>query len=637
MATNRLTQLGLAQAELAQETELASWTIAELLIHLELADEPTVAALAREQALADLTDLCNWPGGSWRFRRRSNFGRHLPHVIPVEDAIAAVDARRAEWQELLPHIGGPEAVVTLAAHPEDGSEPAPDSVKLDADAFALLCGVDGSRTLGELSAAAGFTLLDGARHFAELARTGLVQIAHEHDGDELLRDDDVPAETADDAEPGEDEPALDAIAAAFSWDSDEPLLPPGMRRGFAPEGAAWQPPKSGSGDVLADALARVSAALSDAMTSEAAPTARTTIDDSPEAAPAEPMPVEDVPLEAADAADADEGDILITDDSELADVIPLTFAPQEPADAEMQLEVARDETAEESELAHDEPEAPADAEVATAVEVGLQAEALPQVEGAPQVEPTAEVEIQVGDETELADALEAELEGDTDTDTDTDEVALELAALAAPQPELAELIAIAELPEPDELTEHAEQFGTVEAHVDDDIAGPPEMTSPTSPRSPRSPRSGRFTTCSPNSLPMSPPSRSTRLRSWSSSRSLWTRSRRSRNLSRSRSRSPQPARGSGAAAFFLSELVGEGTRPTAPAAEPDPVPEPEPAAPAAYTPSPRREETDTAALMRELSSLGSESGGGSRPGPTRPAAPVPTPQHRKRKGLFGRG
>jgi hypothetical protein len=86
---------------------------------------------------------------------------------------------------------------------------------------------------------------------------------------------------------------------------------------------------------------------------------------------------------------------------------------------------------------------------------------------------------------------------------------------------------------------------------------------------------------------------------------------------------------------------------TEPDLEPEPeleqLPEPaellEPAAVAVGTAS--SEITDTAALLRELSSLGVEDDG---PGsaappsaPTRPARPVPAQQDRKKKrGLFGR-
>jgi hypothetical protein len=272
VATNQLSPADLAEARLAQETELATWMLADLLIHLGLADEDTVQLLTAEQALSDLTQLCSWRTGSWRFRRRARLGRNLPSPLPVEEALATVDMRVEQWHRLLPTILGSDAVVALASDvPTDADTDAgtaDTAVAMDPDAFVLLCTVDGTRTVAELAAASGFTLLDGGRLTAQLIAAGLVQVSRDLSkpplpGDVIEAEIDEPAQDVSEEEP-------DPLAAAFTFDADGPLLPENIQYGFSPTGPEWEPPSWQKSDRLADALARVSAALSEAMVEPAA-------------------------------------------------------------------------------------------------------------------------------------------------------------------------------------------------------------------------------------------------------------------------------------------------------------------------------------------------------------------------------
>ena len=176
VASRRLTPADLAEAREAQETELAAWTLAELLIHLGLADEQTVHGLVLEQALAALTDLCEWPSGSWRFRRRERTGPSLPSPLEITAALETVAERQARWAALAATIHSADAVVSLAVH----HEPTEDdpNLEMDADAFALLCAVDGAKTVAELASSNGFTVLEAADKITELVESGLVQVAH---------------------------------------------------------------------------------------------------------------------------------------------------------------------------------------------------------------------------------------------------------------------------------------------------------------------------------------------------------------------------------------------------------------------------------------------------------------------------
>ncbi len=269
VASRQLSSTALAEAREAQETELSNWMLAELLIHLGLAEERQVHALVSERALADLSELCNWRSGSWRFRRRQRWGASLPQALTVEEALETVAQRQAEWQALLHSIRGDDAVVSLAAHPDapDDQEHSDESVEMDADGFALLCAVDGARTVAELGVTTGFTLLDTGRTIANLLDAGLVQVtpgpsSASHD----LEIDHATGDGSELGDSGDDHP-MDALAAALTYQPGESLLE-NVGVGFAPVGAPWQAPRTSRGDPLSEALARVSAALSEAMNDE---------------------------------------------------------------------------------------------------------------------------------------------------------------------------------------------------------------------------------------------------------------------------------------------------------------------------------------------------------------------------------
>ena len=224
VASRQLSPTALAEAREAQETELSNWMLAELLIHLGLADERQVHDLVSERALADLSELCTWRSGSWRFRRRQRWGASLPQSLGIDEALATVAERHEEWQRLLPVIRGADAVVTLAAHPEhshdepDGSD---ESVEMDADGFALLCAVDGARTVAELGVTTGFTLLDAARTIVTLLDAGLVQVIPGPSSASEEPPADRPHEG--DGDGGDDYP-MDALEAALSYQPGESLL-----------------------------------------------------------------------------------------------------------------------------------------------------------------------------------------------------------------------------------------------------------------------------------------------------------------------------------------------------------------------------------------------------------------------------
>ncbi len=596
VANRRLTPADLAEAREAQETELATWTMAELLIHLGLADQDEVEALVLEQALAALTELCEWPAGSWRFRRRERTGPSLPTPLAISDALATVADRQAEWRELRSTVHSADAIVSLAAHPDgaNSTDSAPN-LEMDADGFALLCAVDGTKTLAELAGSTGFTLLDAARKVSALVESGLVQISHSCDDDE-----DEPADDADRHEDGDGggSRSLADIAAAFAFDGPSAA---DLEVGLSPVGAPWQPPRTAHGDTLADALARVSAALSVAMTPE---------DETDESATAETETetearVEtEVEVEVFEFAAEESVERVVEDAAEDAVAEAVESQPSVEAGPELDLEI---ETAE-TEEAILEPEADNEVEVEVRGEAELEVEA-----GAEESDEYLAAVIT------LPFAVEEPTENDEPTEpTENDEPSDEVEGL-----EPVEAVEAVEAPEaPDvieTLEDEAGEAVALETDVEVQVEELVEFEAEAQPEAESEPGPEPVVELEAVVQPEPEPAHV-------------------ETAHESRASAANAAR---LLSQFSEEFVA---RQPEPEAEPEPEPEPEapPAAPEGHAPRPRRENglADTAALLRELSGLSTETTSSAQRMPNRPT-PAPAVggggQHaRKRKGLFGR-
>jgi hypothetical protein len=629
VASRRLTPADLDEAREAQETELATWSLAELLIHLGLADEQTVNDLVLEQTLAALTTLCEWPEGNWRFRRRERTGPSLPTPLNIDDALAKVADRQAQWLELRSKIHSADAVVSLAAQADSSDDDA--NLEMDADGFAILCVVDGAKTVSELAAATGFTLLDAGHKIAGLVDTGLVQVSHPTDDEQ-----DEPGLDDEDGSSDSLDGSLAAIAAAFSGavdiDNDFPM--------GGPLAAPWQPPRTSNGDTLADALARVSAALSEAMVEPDGEAE--TVDDSEYQLVAEAEPeitdepavavLVDVEVEApveveVEVVEDAEADAELEDDDYLAAVITLPVAAavavgvEVEAEAEVEVVDEADETPElmaevevelEAELEVIEPEVIVDEAVDEEPAVDevveeLTAEA-PAVDEVEVEDEASEVEvIDEASEVEIEALIEADVEVETEVEIEADveveaEVEAELTIVEA-EPEAVDVADEPETAEED-LAAALEGFAALEPEQVEQDTEPEVAAVAEAVEEPV------------EELIEDPAGEPTADQSFDSRASAAN------------------------AARLLSQFSEEAATPR----EAEPEAESAPAAPEGHTPRPRRENgfADTAALMRELSGLSSET---SALAPPRmpisrpPAQPAPNGgQHaRKRKGLFGRG
>lgn len=131
-----------------------------------------VEAFVAEQVLASVSGLLTWTAGSWRFRVNERTHDDVARPVPVVGLLAEVGRRGAVWAGLAPVVHGAAAVVALSA--AGGSA---DELAIDADAWSLLCRVDGARTLGELAHDCGLTLYEAGQIAHALVVAGLVTIA----------------------------------------------------------------------------------------------------------------------------------------------------------------------------------------------------------------------------------------------------------------------------------------------------------------------------------------------------------------------------------------------------------------------------------------------------------------------------
>ena len=156
----------LEEAVEAQRTELQGWRLGELLVHLGCVDEQTVGALVHEHLREAVTDLLRWTYGSWRFRSGQRTRGDAAPPLEVASLLAA-------------GAGGPP--VPAALHPDTVPELSAAGVRseelaLDADTYALLCQVDGRRTLTALARGGDLSLHAASGIATTLAAAGLLEL-----------------------------------------------------------------------------------------------------------------------------------------------------------------------------------------------------------------------------------------------------------------------------------------------------------------------------------------------------------------------------------------------------------------------------------------------------------------------------
>src|SRR3954470_1342618 len=169
----------LAEALEAQRTELQGWRLGELLVHLSYVDQPVVEAFVQEQVRESMSDLLQWPSGTWKFRINERTREDVAPPVSVDELLAEVRRRQVDWEAISEHVHGPAAVPLLSAAGNSSSE-----MEIDADAWSLLCKVDGTRSVADLARDCGFTLYEAGQVVYTLVQAGLLEVEEDLTGPE---------------------------------------------------------------------------------------------------------------------------------------------------------------------------------------------------------------------------------------------------------------------------------------------------------------------------------------------------------------------------------------------------------------------------------------------------------------------
>src|SRR4051812_5496984 len=191
VSSGALAPEALADALEAQRSELQGWRLGELLVHLGYVDQPVVEAFISEQVHDALWDLIRWDEGRWRFRKNEKTREDVAPPMLVADLLSDLRERGAEWEAISAVVHGPTAVPVLSAR--GGGAP---ETMLDADAWSMLCKIDGERSAAELARDCGYTLFEAGQVLVTLVKAGLVDI--EEDVDVTASFTSAPAENDED-------------------------------------------------------------------------------------------------------------------------------------------------------------------------------------------------------------------------------------------------------------------------------------------------------------------------------------------------------------------------------------------------------------------------------------------------------
>ncbi len=178
MSSGALSPDALADALEIQRQELQGWRLGELLVHLGYVDREVVETYVAEQARDALDHLLARPAAGWKFRRGKKTRQDVAPPTSVSRALDEVAGRKAAWNLVVGVTGGAAGVPQLSA-----GAPAGDDVVLDNNDWSLLTRVDGIRTIEQLAIDCGFTLLEAGRVVAHLIEAGVVEVSLDDETD----------------------------------------------------------------------------------------------------------------------------------------------------------------------------------------------------------------------------------------------------------------------------------------------------------------------------------------------------------------------------------------------------------------------------------------------------------------------
>lgn len=166
-----LTNLGAALTAQQQHPQMR---LGDVLVRMGLVQRRDVEAVAWEQLCDDIAATLRMTEGTTTFHPMAPDS--LPPGGPsVEDVLTAAAERERAWQEVVRHVGGPDTVPNLSDEVMGTRD-----VALRPTDWAVLCRVDGQRSLQSIAEQAGFTTLEAALILQSLIAAGLVSVPEAH-------------------------------------------------------------------------------------------------------------------------------------------------------------------------------------------------------------------------------------------------------------------------------------------------------------------------------------------------------------------------------------------------------------------------------------------------------------------------
>jgi hypothetical protein len=168
----------LSDALEAQRTDLSAWNLGELLVHLGYVEEDVIQEFVTEQLNEALWDLLQWNEGRWKFRKNAKIREDIRPPQAVVELLETLRERGYEWEEISSVVNSPDAIPVLSARGDGAPE-----TTLDSDAWSMLCKIDGVRSVTELANDCGYTLFEAGQVLVALVDAGLVDISDDVDDD----------------------------------------------------------------------------------------------------------------------------------------------------------------------------------------------------------------------------------------------------------------------------------------------------------------------------------------------------------------------------------------------------------------------------------------------------------------------
>lgn len=166
-----LTNLG---AALAMQQQHPTMRLGDVLVRMGLVDRKDIEDVAWEQMCDDVLAMLDWQDPVTQFTAlrpdEAPSGGH-----EVEELLAAAAARGATLHRAMSEVGGPDTVPVLT----DVSLQNHDSTLRPVE-WAVLCRVDGQRSLRQIAEQAGFTTLEAVSVLKALLAAGLVNVPTSH-------------------------------------------------------------------------------------------------------------------------------------------------------------------------------------------------------------------------------------------------------------------------------------------------------------------------------------------------------------------------------------------------------------------------------------------------------------------------